>query len=59
MAVYDMQVPEFNTIDALAEAREQRDQRTRARMNKKAYLDEILAVLGSRWTIHALDLVRS
>jgi hypothetical protein len=35
-------VPEMNSIDALAEAREQRDQRTIARMDRKVYLDAII-----------------
>ena len=41
MAVYDIDVPELNTVDALAEQREQRDQQVRARMSKAAYLEEI------------------
>jgi hypothetical protein len=46
MSVYSINVPELNSIDALAEAREQRDQRTRAHMSKKAYKDDILARLS-------------
>jgi hypothetical protein len=42
MSVYDIQVPSCNTIDALAEQRDARDQRTRARMSRKAYIDAIL-----------------
>src|SRR5215211_3181111 len=42
MASMGLQVPEGNTIDALAEAREQRDTMVRARMSKKAYVDAIL-----------------
>jgi hypothetical protein len=45
MPMYNISVPEANLIDALAEAREQRDQRTRARMSKKAFLDDILVRL--------------
>jgi hypothetical protein len=43
MSVYAIDVPELNTIDALAEQRERRDERTRARMSRKAYKDAILA----------------
>jgi hypothetical protein len=46
MAVYNIDVPEGNTIDAVAEAREQRDARTRARMSKTAYKDAILTRLA-------------
>jgi hypothetical protein len=46
MPVYNISVPPCNTIDALAEQREQRDQRTRARMSKKAYRDAILQRLA-------------
>lgn len=42
MPVYAIDVPEGNSIDELAEARERRDQRTRDRMSKKAYRDAIL-----------------
>ena len=43
MPVYNIDVPELNRVDELAEARERRDQRTRDRMSKKAYRDAILA----------------
>jgi hypothetical protein len=43
MSVYSIDVPELNSIDSLAEQRERRDERTRARMSKKAYKDAILA----------------
>jgi hypothetical protein len=46
MSVYSIDVPERNTVDELAEAREQRDQRTRARMSKHAYKDAILQRLS-------------
>ena len=42
MAVYSISIPEANSIDALAEAREQRDERTRAGMSHKSYIDAIL-----------------
>jgi len=42
MASMGLQVPERNSIDALAEQREQRDQQVRARMSKAAYQEEIL-----------------
>jgi hypothetical protein len=45
MSVYHIEVPPCNSIDALAEQRERRDQRTRARMSKKAFLDDILTRL--------------
>ena len=46
MSVYGIEVPELNTVDSLAEQREQRDERTRARMSKKAYKDAILAAIS-------------
>src|SRR5262245_53172767 len=42
MAVYNISVPEGNTIDALAEAREHRDALVRAQMSRKAYRDAIV-----------------
>lgn len=42
MAVYNISVPPGNSIDALAEAREQRDAAVMARMSQKAYRDAIL-----------------
>jgi hypothetical protein len=41
MAIYNISVPELNRVDHLAEAREQRDQRTRARMSRQGYTDAI------------------
>jgi hypothetical protein len=46
MPVYNIDVPERNSIDALAELREQRDARVRARMSKKAYKDAILEAIS-------------
>jgi hypothetical protein len=42
MSVYSIDVPELNRVDMLAEQRDLRDMRTRARMSKKAYKDAIL-----------------
>jgi hypothetical protein len=42
----EINVPECNTMDSLAEQRERRDARTRARMDKNAYKDAILASLA-------------
>ena len=42
MSVYSINVPEANSIDALAEAREKRDAAVRGRMSKKAYQEDIL-----------------
>jgi hypothetical protein len=42
MSDHAVNVPEFNTVDSLAEQRDARDARTRARMSQKAYKDAIL-----------------
>jgi hypothetical protein len=42
MSVYGIEVPELNRIDTLAEQHEARDERTRARMGRKAMRDRIV-----------------
>jgi hypothetical protein len=42
VSTYNIEVPERNSIDSLAEQREQRDAAVRARMSKKSYHDAIL-----------------
>jgi hypothetical protein len=43
LSSHGVNVPERNSLDTLAEQRERRDARTRARMSRKAYTDAILA----------------
>jgi hypothetical protein len=45
MSAYNIQVPPCNSIDVLAEAREQRDAQVRACMSKPAYQAAILEAL--------------
>jgi hypothetical protein len=42
VSTYNIEVPERNSIDSLAEQREQRDDAVRARMSRKAYTDAII-----------------
>jgi hypothetical protein len=56
MAAYDIQVPPFNTIDTLAEQRDARDQRTRARMSRKVYIDAILEGMRDAMETHGNPL---
>jgi hypothetical protein len=56
MAAYSISVHEANQIDALAEAREQRDQRTRARMSRKSYIDAILEGMRDAMETHGNPL---
>jgi hypothetical protein len=49
-------VPEMNSIDALAEAREQRDQRVMARMSRKTYIDAILEGMRDAMETHGNPL---
>jgi hypothetical protein len=45
MSTYSISVPERNSIDTLAEAREKRDAAVRARMSKVAYREDILQAM--------------
>jgi hypothetical protein len=56
MSMYNISVPEANQIDALAEARDKRDQRTRARMSRKAYIDAILEGMRDAMETHGNPL---
>jgi hypothetical protein len=46
MSDHPVNVPDLTSIDRLAEQREQRDQRTRSRMSKKLYKDQIFQALA-------------
>jgi hypothetical protein len=45
MPAYNIEVPPCNSIDALAEAREHRDQQVRARMSQPAYQAAIIEAI--------------
>jgi hypothetical protein len=56
MSVYSINVPESNQIDALAEQRDALDQRTRARMSRKSYIDAILEGMRDAMETHGNPL---
>jgi hypothetical protein len=46
MPVYGIEIPTRNSLDALAEAREARDQLVRSRMSRPAYTQDLLAAIA-------------